>query len=134
MTEHKRGFLAVLGVMVLAGCASVPSMEQQAAADYGRVMSADECVSVTEQTISRLLKDPGSAQYRHSPCIRGYWSSVPILGMRAAFGYFQQGEINAKNSFGGYVGFRQYQILMKNGLPIRYCIADDNGLCVAVGN
>jgi hypothetical protein len=33
-------------------------------------------------------------------------SSVPVLGMEAAFGYLQKVEVNGKNSFGGYVGFR----------------------------
>jgi len=34
------------------------------------------------------------------------------------------------NSFGGYVGFRPYHVLMRNGVVVVSCITDANGLCL----
>jgi len=117
----------------ISGCASAPTAEQITNADYGREMSSDECRSVAERTIAYTLKDPNSAQFRHQPCYKGWVSSVPILGMSAAFGYVQAGEVNAKNSFGGYVGFRSYQALLRNGAVVRSCVSDEKGLCIPRG-
>ncbi len=98
-------------------------------ADYGRDMSADECVKVAERVIANTLKDPAAAQFRHSPCLKGAWGSAPLLGMKAAFGWMQRGEVNGKNSYGGYVGFKSYQALINDGVVVRYCVTDDNGAC-----
>ena len=117
---------------VLASCASVPTAEQLASANYGREISPQECVSIAEQVIANALKDPSSAQFRHENCIKGYWSSVPILGMPIEYGWFQQGEVNGKNSFGGYVGFAPYQVLIRDGRVVRYCMSDSEGLCMPV--
>lgn len=116
--------------ILLSACASGPSKGQLKNADFGRNMTPDECVSIAENTISNTLKDPNSAQFRNQQCFKGYWSSAPIIGMSVAFGWVQKGEVNSKNSFGGYVGFRPYQVLIRNGQVVRYCLADDDGLCV----
>jgi hypothetical protein len=120
-------------LLFLAGCASAPTQEELSNANYGRDMTVEECRSVAEQVIAYSLKDPTSAQFRHGICRQGYWSSVPILGMSVAFGWTQEGQVNAKNSFGGYVGFRPYQVLMRDGEAVRYCVADADGLCMASG-
>ncbi len=93
-------------------------------------MTASQCTQLVEQVLSYGLKDPSSAQFRHpTPCSQGWMSSVPIYGLKAAFGYYQEGQINGKNSFGGYVGFRTYRVLMRDGRVVRHCIADADGLC-----
>ena len=118
---------------LLGACTSVPSQNEVAKADYGIDMSTRDCVTAAEQTIASGLKDPGSAQFTHAPCEKGYWQSVPIMGMSVAFGYFQKGSVNAKNAYGGYVGFRPYSALIRNGRVIRYCISDSNGICIPTG-
>ncbi len=128
-----RNFGLVPFLLVLTGCASGPTTEEISKADYGRNMTAAECVAIAEQVVANRLRDPSSAQFRHSPCYQGNWSSVPVLGMSVEFGWLQQGQVNAKNAFGGYVGFRPYQVLIRNGAVVRYCIADENGLCVPTG-
>lgn len=129
-----KAIVAALATSILSGCSSAPTQQQLTNADYGRDTEASECVRITEQTISNGLKDPSSAMFRHSQCVKGYWSSVPIMGMGVAFGWLQAGQVNAKNSYGGYVGFRQYQALIKNGQVIRYCIYDKDGLCLPIGS
>jgi hypothetical protein len=121
--------IGITVVFFLASCASGPTQEQLASANHGRDMSSEECRLITESFISNTLKDPSSAQFRHSNCSKGYWGSVPIKGMKVAFGWIQKGEVNGKNSFGGYVGFRSYQVLIKDGKVGRYCVSDKDGLC-----
>lgn len=89
---------------------------------------------LAQQTISNKLKDPSSAQFRNEqPCFKGWMSSVPIMGLKAAFGYLQKGEVNGKNAYGGYVGFRPYMVLMRNGTVIRSCFTDADGICMPDG-
>ena len=118
---------------LLAACASGPTQEQMSNANYGRDILAAECVSLAERTIANSLKDPSSAQFRNSQCFKGHWGSVPVLGMGVEFGWVQKGEVNGKNSYGGYVGFRPYQVLIKDGAVIRYCISDRDGICMPSG-
>lgn len=125
--------LMLVSLSFLAACASGPTQEQLTNANYGSDITGEECVSVAERLIANSLKDPSSAQFRHSPCFKGYWGSVPILGMGVEFGWIQSGEVNGKNSYGGYVGYRPYQMLIKNGEAIRYCVTDNEGICVVKG-
>ena len=124
--------LLVIAIM-LSGCASAPTEEQLANADYGSYQSPEDCIRVAEEVIANSLKDPFSAIFRHSTCRTGYWSSVPIFGMPVAFGYTQSGTVNGKNSYGGYVGARSYRVLVKNGYAVRWCVADSDGLCMPSG-
>lgn len=128
------GLIAV-AVLVLSGCASAPSKQEIANADYGAPMSPAQCQLIAEEAIRNQLKDPDSAEFKNeTPCFKDWMSSVPILGMKAAFGYLQTGEVNGKNSYGGYVGFRPFMVLMKNGHVLRSCITDSDGICTPAGN
>ncbi len=126
--------LAMVSAIVISGCASTPSTDEVSKANYGRDMRPEECIALTEKAVGYSLKDPNSAQFRHAgPCVKGYFNSVPVLGLKAAFGWLQVGEVNGKNAYGGYVGFRQYQALIRDGIVIRYCIADKDGFCIPEG-
>ena len=123
----------LLVAFLLSGCASAPTAEQLANADYGSSQSPEDCISVAEAVITSSLKDPTSALFTHNTCKTGYWPSVPIMGMPVQFGYLQGGTVNGKNSYGGYVGARNYSVLVKNGYAVRWCIADTDGICVPSG-
>ena len=111
-----------------------PTKEEITNADYGHDMSPEECTTIAQQFITNKLKDPGSAQFRNNTsCVKGYWNASPFQGLSVAFGWLQIGEVNGKNSFGGYVGFTPYQVLIKDGIVIRYCITDQDGLCLVHG-
>lgn len=120
-----------ISAVLLTGCASAPTRQQISTADYGSPMTPSRCLAVAENHIASLLKDPSSAQFRgETSCTKGWSGKAPLLGMKAVFGYVQTGQVNGKNSFGGYVGFRTYEVIMKNGQVIRSCIADPNGACL----
>ena len=131
MTQPKHFLkIPIILVPLLASCASGPTQDQLAKADFGREISTTECTAMAEGVISDGLKDPSSAQFRKSQCTKGSWASVPLLGMGVEFGWLQRGEVNGKNSYGGYVGFRPYQVLIRDGAVIRYCVSDGDGICV----
>ena len=125
--------LAALATATLSSCSSAPTKEATINADYGLDMSSAQCISATEPVIAYGLKDPGSAQFRHGACIKDHWNSIPIMRMGIEFGWIQRGEVNAKNSFGAYVGFQPYKVLIKNGQAVRWCINDDIGACIPAG-
>ena len=57
------------------------------------------------------------------------------LGGRLGWGCSRcPGSVNSKNRFGGYVGGKQYQVLIKNGRVIRYCMEYKVGLFLPVNN
>lgn len=74
--------------------------------DYGVPPPANHC-EIEAQMIRASLKDPGSAQFEWGEVTRdaiqsGFASPTPILIWRSDV------RVNAKNSFGGYVGFAPY--------------------------
>ncbi|WP_070401292.1 hypothetical protein [Hydrogenophaga sp. PML113] len=57
-----------------------------------------QVIADTQRLVSDRLKDPGSAQFRNVRVQQYLQGPLKIIC----------GEINAKNSYGGYVGFRQF--------------------------
>jgi len=117
----------------LAACTLGPTQEQLYRANYGRDIPAAECVSLAERVIADSFTDPGSVQFRHSPCFKGYWKAAPTLNMGVEFGWIQQGEVNGKKPDGKYVGVRSYKVLIRDGAVIRYCINDMDRICTPIG-
>ena len=119
-----RGLLCSLLCLVLCACASPPpnnalndlawsrmdSLKEEAKLLAGDIenLTADVVVEKSKQMVLSKLKDPESARFRNQK----------IIEFRG--GKLLCGEVNAKNSYGGYVGFlpymasRGYVILMGN--------------------
>lgn len=120
-------------LLLLAGCAA-PQLSQTelANADYGRQATATECTSIAEDYIKATLKDPFSAQFVHGrACYKGALKRSLMQGGSWVFGYLQEGTVNAKNSYGGYVGFRSYKALIRDGIVVNYCTVDPaDGICM----
>ena len=123
--RSKIKILVAIGLCaVISGCSNIPTEEELTNGDYGSVQSPDVCVSIAEAKIKRHLKDPGSAIFSHEKCVRTYQGNAIILPLQ--FGYLQRGFVNARNSYGGYVGDRRYKVLINNGRVIRWCMASSN--------
>lgn len=99
---------------ILAGCAAPPPTQHElAAANYGPPPRNYKASIMTY--MASILKDPESARYGFSSePIRGY------MGASRKFGWIACATINAKNSFGGYVGTRQYIFLIQNNVVVDY--------------
>lgn len=107
--------LALL-IPLLVGCATgSPTAEELVAADYGAPISQQDAEALANAWLDGHLKDPLSAQKRWKPMYTGWFREAPIHGGALRFGYRLDGEINAKNSFGGYTGFKPYNFMFHNG-------------------
>ncbi|KII11770.1 hypothetical protein OO25_19690 [Phaeobacter sp. S60] len=112
-------FLAALAVALVSGCAQVPSAVETQNADYGRPIPQSECEKVAKRNISSVLKDPGSAQYRHGTCRKIAVHSIPAFGLPKQYGYAIVTDVNSRNNFGGDTGFQRWETLIRDGRAIR---------------
>lgn len=98
---------------ILTACSTMAPTEQVEAIDYGPPPTNYEARVKT--LISLSLKDPDSAQFKFSEPFKGYTRKAPLSGggIKTA-GWIVRVFVNAKNSYGGYVGFREYQFLFKD--------------------
>lgn len=87
------------------------------AADYG--IHPSNYQEIVKAYFQGILKDPYSAQYRFSEPYKAYLRAAPIVGGNPkTFGYIAEVGVNAKNSYGGYTGEKQYRIFIRNGSVI----------------
>lgn len=105
-------------IVGLGGCASVPSVAEQAAADYGAPIEQSEAQAAAEAHIKARLKDPMSAVFAWKPLYKGYLRGAPIVGRETIYGYLLDGTVNAKNSYGGYTGAKSYQVIFHDGVIV----------------
>ena len=85
--------LAATGSIASAAAASTPQELAKASAVYPHAITAEE-KAVFEAAVRRDLKDPDSARFRWNPEVR---DNVIYCGF-----------VNAKNSYGGYTGFKLF--------------------------
>lgn len=114
----KIGILVVMA-FAIAGCASGPTPQDIAAADYGSVPDQPQAEASVKEFFDRYLKDPASAQYRFGKTEKGYIISDSFEGRKLYAGYLVRAQVNAKNSYGGYAGWSSYQFLFNNGQILR---------------
>ena len=130
------GYLFFLSL--LTSCASAPTQEDIDNADYGNSVATSKCIMLAKSFISNKLKDPSSAQFNNVNCYRGWEGNVPIAGVKATYGYRFVGNVNAKNSFGGYTGYTPFSGIVRDdgygARVIRYCMVsstDEYGICLS---
>ncbi len=109
-------YLALALALLLGACASpAPTPVELASADYGASISQDEAVAKAKQFFSRYLKDSFSAQYEWGKVDQGWLRHAPIHGGVVVYGYILDVNVNAKNAFGAYTGWKPYRFAFKNG-------------------
>ena len=123
----KIGILVVMA-FALAGCASGPTPQDIASADYGSVIHQDEAESQIKSYFNRSLKDPLSAQYTFSEVKKGYMIGNAFEGKPLYAGYVVMASVNAKNSYGGYTGAQSYHFLFQSGTLVRGLKVSPSGL------
>ena len=110
-------FLAIATSVV--GCAA-PTSQELAAADYGPY--PDDHEQIIKNYMQSFLKDPESARYQFLNSPKSGWNS---LGGKK-YGYIVCVNVNAKNSYGGYVGNRMSYFMINNGRVIDASHGDGN--------
>ena len=113
----------ILLILAFHGCATVPTNEELANKDYGRY--PENYQEIVKRYFSGQLSDPYSAQYRWiKPPYQGYFIEHTNLltGQpdKFSFGYLVHVGINAKNRFGGYIGEKEYVVLIRNDIVIKW--------------
>lgn len=118
MKKHIKLSLSCIILLVacwLGGCATTPiTPEQIAQGDYGPAPTEHQ--TYLKSYFATILKDPYSAVYQIGTPYKGYMTKAPIAGGGIdKFGWFVKVGVNAKNSYGGYTGVKQYLFFYKNG-------------------
>jgi len=97
----KKTTIVILTILYV-GCAakkSLPSQSDIAYANYGSPKSIQEF----EANVRQGLKDPYSAQISCSQPKKG-WFEIKAQSFPNQYGYVSVCRVNAKNSFGAYIG------------------------------
>lgn len=111
-----RSIVVFLLLLVVTGCASVAlSPQERKAVDYGPY--PDEYKQTVKDWFYEVLKDPDSAKYRFvSEPEPAYSREAPVAGGDPIhFGYYVKVLVNAKNSYGGYTGWKDYRLIIRDG-------------------
>lgn len=97
----------------LGGCVPEPTYEEISNFDYGSAISQSSAEQKAKDFLSRKLKDPSSAQYQWDNVYSGYKYSR--VSKKRDVGYLLEGNVNSKNSYGAYTGFKPYWFIFYNG-------------------
>jgi hypothetical protein len=105
-------------VSFLGGCGSTPTQQQIQNAYYGPYPANYE--ANIKDYMNHVLYDSQSAIYEFSSPYQGYgyrWTdkngnATPFATLE--FGWIVNFNINAKNRFGGYVGFTPYRVVIRD--------------------
>ena len=100
----------------LTACARMPTQQELSGIDYGNPVLQDDAENQAKAYLSHRLKDPYSAVYDWQPVHTGWVKAPPLLGGGMDTGWVLKGTVNAKNSFGGYVGAKPYQFMFREGV------------------
>ena len=103
--------LLFAAALILGGCATAVKVPPVMEIEKSRMRTATppesqkDAEAMVIAFFAETLKDPESARYTFRPIKRGWITARPNIRW---FGWFICGTINAKNSYGGYVGRRPF--------------------------
>lgn len=120
--------MMVLSVFLLSGCVSAPTQQDIQSADYGAAADQGVAENAAKSFFNTRLKDPESARYSFSSIYKGYIPGSRIQGRNLEAGYLLDVNVNAKNSYGGYVGAKPYKVLIRNGQVVQVMEVHPSGM------
>jgi hypothetical protein len=106
-------------IILLAGCAAPfqggPSKEEFEKADFGPPPARPE--DAIRTYMKEVLKDPFSAQYEFASPEKAWFGKEGglLVSRDIQYGWRVIARVNAKNSFGGYVGWQTWIFTFRNG-------------------
>lgn len=129
--------VVLISAVLLSGCAGVlptmpvePTKQELLSYDYGEYPS--DYKGTIESYIKPMLKDPESAQFTNYSSPKKDWLSDNQLSGRTYIGWLICVDVNAKNSYGGYVGRKTHFLIIK-GNEVLYSQRDQYTKMVANG-
>lgn len=118
-----RFFAIITASVLISSCASKPTQEELANADYG--IYPENYQEIIVNYFSMRLKDPSSAQYSFLKGPEKQW-----YGFGNVYGYGACFTINAKNSYGGYTGQQLHFVMIRDGRVVKE--QDEKGLAIQI--
>lgn len=104
----------LLGAVFFLALTACAFQQPRSDADYGAVPGDYQQLIVAYY--QDILKDPESAKYKFELPQRAYGNTGLAYGGGVTWiGMAVRIQINAKNSFGGYTGFKPYTVFFTNG-------------------
>ncbi len=112
----KKMLLCAVLALFICGCVTAPTPEELDSADYGARPIHYE--TITKEFLSNVLKDPDSAKYDIKEPCKGYYTDPPAVALmgqkrETKYGWIVDVWVNAKNSYGGYTGYKKYSFLFR---------------------
>lgn len=132
MLKQLHRIVLAMAVVAIAGCASPPTAQQIASADYGSPIAQDQAEARVKEYFEGILKDPESAKYKFAPVEKSHIVSSAWEGRQLYAGYVMTVKVNAKNSYGGYTGNEDYVFLFHNGVLTKGLKASSNGIPITL--
>lgn len=108
----KKYVLVLFGALLLSGCMSTPSSTELSNAYYGELPQYYE--GQIKQTIGDRLKDADSAKYQFGTPSKAYLQGGMAENFKMYYGWAIPVRVNAKNSYGAYVGYQDYMFMYLN--------------------
>jgi len=112
-----RLFIPIAAVLIMAGCAPPKMTWEQKESECGPVPSMSQAESAVDAWVQRSgLKDPSSAMVRDiqiGQC--GGIQNGILNGGEWRYGWIIVFDVNAKNSYGGYTGYKRRYIIWNAG-------------------
>ncbi|MDE1487398.1 hypothetical protein KKI90_13525 [Xenorhabdus bovienii] len=108
----------IFSPLILNGCTTLqpPTQAEMASANYGELpVNYEEQI---KNAMSTSLKDPYTAQYRFLKPFKGYAQDGEWAQSKGGvkYGWIMPFYLNAKNSYGGYIGEKRYVFIFSNGV------------------
>lgn len=106
---------AVFAALYLTGCATALSEKELEEADYGPLPENYE--DLAWEWLDENLRDSESARVRFlCEPFRAYARDAPIKGGAPThYGWLLVTEVNAKNGFGAYTGWKEMRLMVSGG-------------------
>jgi hypothetical protein len=120
--------LLIAALAFTSGCrAPLPSETEIGALDYGAPPVVSEIVPTIRSFLRYRLKDPDSARIRLWDVVQKTWVKQRGFSTqkRLEAGYIVTADINAKNSYGAYVGNETWRFLFRNGVIVLHSTRPD---------
>lgn len=107
----KNVLIAVTVSFCLSACSTTVPRENTRRANYGPQLSGPEAIEKTRRHFEQVLIDPDSLKLNCSQDVRKGWARENMFD-EPIYGYLVRCYANAKNTFGGYTGNKDYAIIV----------------------
>ena len=112
--------VVIVSCAMLSGCMVGGSLTMSTRdANFGAPISQSDCQALAKRHIAPYLRSPATARYKFSKCRPDTARAKPWLRLPRQSGYAIKVAVNAQNQWGNYIGYRDYEILIRDGQVIR---------------